>query len=90
MSAANGCKILYLRNAAIEYLKFTGKNAGNKLERDVLHKLQDPVELSYLKADSLMYYDIYGDLYMLSKLKELGLTALSMNQHYLELQLCQK
>ena len=91
VSAANGCKILYLRNAAIEYLKFTGKNAGNKLKRDVLHKLQDPVELSYLKADSLMYYHIYGDLYMLSKSKELGLTALSMNQHYLELQLiCQK
>ena len=87
VSAANACKILYLRNAAIEYLKFTGKDAGNKLERDVLRKLQDPIELSYLKADSLMYYHIYGDLYMLSKSKELGLTALSMNQHYLELQL---
>ena len=33
VSAANACKILiYLRNAAIEYLKFTGKDAGNKLE----------------------------------------------------------
>lgn len=87
VSAANACKILYLRNAAIEYLKFTGKDAGNKLERDVLCKLQDAVELSYLKADSLMYYHIYGDLYMLSKSKELGLSALSMNQHYLELKL---
>ena len=68
-------------------MKFTGKDAGNKLERDVLRKLQDPIELSYLKADSLIYYHIYGDLYMLSKLKELGLTVLSMTQHYLELQL---
>ena len=87
VSAVNACKILYLRNAAIEYLKFTGKDAGNKLERDVLRKLQDPIELSYLKADSLMYYHIYGDLYMLSKSKELGLSAFSMNHHYLELQL---
>ena len=87
VSAANACKVLYLRNAAIEYLKFTGKDAGNKLERDIYQKLQDPVELSHLKADSLMYYHIYGDLYMLSKSKELGLSAFSMNQHYLELQL---
>ena len=69
-------------------MRFTGKVAGNKLELDVLVKLQDPIELSHLKADSLMYYhNIYGDLYMLSKSKELGLSAFSMNQHYLELQL---
>ena len=67
-------------------LKFAGKDAGNKLERDVMRKLQDPIELSYLKADSLMFYRIYGDLYMLCKSKELGLTAFSMNQHYFELQ----
>lgn len=85
VSAANACKILYLRNAAIEYLKFTGKDAENKLERDVMCKLQDPIKLAYLKADSLMYivYHIYGDLYMLSKSKELGKTAFSMNKHYL-------
>ena len=87
VSAANACKILFLRTAAIEYLKFTGKDAGNKLERDVLLKLQDPVELSHMKADSLMYYHIYGHLLMLSKSKELGLSAYSMNQHYLELQI---
>ena len=33
-----------------------------------------------------MYYHIYGDLYMLSKSNDLGLSVLSMNQHYLELQ----
>ena len=87
VSAANACKVLYFRNAAIKYLKFTGKDAGNKLEQDVLLKLQDPFELSHLKADSLMYYRIYGDLHMLSKSKELGLSVFSMNQHYLELQI---
>ena len=33
-----------------------------------------------------MYYHVYGDLYMLSKSNDLGLSVLSMNQHYLELQ----
>lgn len=87
VSAANACKILFLRNAALEYLKYTGKDVGNKLERDVFLKLQDPVELSHLAADSLMYYHVYGDLYMLSKSTELGLSVYSMNQHYLELQI---
>ena len=86
VSAANGCKILFLQDAAIEYLKFTGKDSGNRLERDVFIKLQDPVELAHLKADSLMYHHVYGDLYMLSKSNILGLSVLSMNHHYLELQ----
>ncbi len=85
--AANACKILFLRRAAIEYLKYTGKDAGNKLERDVYLKLQDPIELFHLMADSLMYYHIYGDLLMMSKSKELGLSVYSMNKHYLELKL---
>ena len=38
VSASNACKILYLRHAAIEFLKFTGKDAGNKLERELLLK----------------------------------------------------
>ena len=33
-----------------------------------------------------MYYHVYGDLYMLCKSNDLGLSVLSMNQHYLELQ----
>ena len=67
-------------------MKFTGKDCGNRLERDVFTKLQEPIELACLKADALMYYHIYGDLYMLSKSNDLGLSVLSMNQHYLELQ----
>ena len=85
VSAANASKILFLKDAAIEYLKFTGKNDGNKLERAVYLKLQDEVELNLLRADSLMYYHIYADLVMLSKSNDLGKTAFDMNQHYLEL-----
>ena len=86
VTAANACKIVFLKDAAIGFLKFTGKDSGNRLERDVLTKLQDPIELAHLIADSLMYYHVYGDLYMLSKSNDLGSTVLSMNQHYLELQ----
>ena len=81
----NACKILYLRHAAIEYLKFTGKDAGNKLERELLLKLQNTVEVSHLRVDGIMYYDVYGHLYVLSKSSELGLSAYSMNCHYFEL-----
>lgn len=64
VSAANAVKILFLKDAAMEFLKFTGKDtAGNKLEQEVFRKLQDSEELTYLKADSLMYYHIYADLY---------------------------
>ena len=55
------------------------------MEREVLLKLQNTVELSHLIIDGFMYYHIYGDLYMLSKSKELGLSAFSINCHYLEL-----
>ena len=86
VTAANATKILFLKDAAIAFLKFTGKDrAGNKLEQDVFSKLQDSSELDHLKADSLMYYHVYGDLLMLSKSNDLGLSVLSMNQHYLEL-----
>lgn len=38
-------------------------------------------------ADSLMYYHIYADLFMLSKSTKLEKSAFSMNQHYLEIQI---
>ena len=86
VTAANATKILFLKDAAIAFLKFTGKgSAGNKLENAVFSKLHDSSELDHLKADSLMYNHIYGDLWMLSKSNDLGLSVLSMNQHYLEL-----
>ena len=85
VTASNACKVLFLKDAAIAFLTFTGKNFGNKLERDVFAKLQDAMELAHLMADSLMYYHVYGDLYMLSKSNDLGSTVLSMSYHYLEL-----
>ena len=87
VTAVNACKIVFLKEAAIEYLKFTSKDSGNRLERDIFTKLQDPIELAHLKADSLMYYHVYCDLFIISKSNELGSTVLSMNQHYLELQI---
>ena len=35
VSAANACKVLFLKDVAIKFLRFTGKDAGNKLEREV-------------------------------------------------------
>ena len=85
VSASNAMKILFLRKAAIEFLKFTGKKNGNKLEKEVYRKLHEPSELAQLKADALMFYHIYGDLVMLAKSNELKKTTLDMNPHYLEL-----
>ena len=86
VTSDNATKILFLKDAAIAFLKFTGKDrTGNKLEQDVFSKLHDSNELDHLKADSLMYYHVYGDLLMLSKSNDLGLSVLSMNQHYLDL-----
>ncbi len=86
VTAANASKIVFLKDAAIQFLVYTGKSeTGNKLEKDVFSKLQDPLELVALRADSLMYFHIYADLIMLSKSKDLGKSAMDMNQHYLEM-----
>ena len=67
IAAANGCKILYLKDAAIDFLKFTGKDCGNRLKRDVFKKLQDSIVLAHLKADSLMYYHVYVETFTCSQ-----------------------
>ncbi len=87
VSAANATKILFLVNAAIEYLQYTGKDEGNKLECTVFKKLNDIELLATLKADSLMYYFVYSELVMLAKSEDLKKSAFDMNKHYLELQL---
>ena len=87
VSASNASKIFFLAKASVEFLEYTGKNSGNNLERTVYKKLQDPEELSRLKADALMFYFVYADLVMLAKSNDLSKSALDMNQHYLELQL---
>ena len=87
VSAANAAKIVFLAEAAVCFLKYTGKDVGNKLETDLLMKLLDKNKIAQLRADGLMYFHVYADIVMLSKSVELGKTVLDMNQHYLELKL---
>ncbi len=88
VTAANAAKIIFLKEAAIEYLKYNSKDTGNKLEREVFKKLGDPEQLAMLKCDALMFYHVYADLVMLSKSTDLNKSALDMNIHYLELKSC--
>ena len=85
VTASNASKILFLLQAAIDFLKFTNKHLGNKLERDLFKKLQDQDELARLKADALMFHHVYADLVILAKSLDLSKSAFDMNKHYLEL-----
>ena len=88
VSAANAVRIIFLRVAALDFLKYTGKiETGNKLESSVNEKLTDPTVIACLKVDSLMYYHAYADLVMLSKSTALDKSAFDMKAHYLELQI---
>ena len=44
VTAANAAKIVYLKKAELEFLKYTGKDNGNKLEREVYRKLEESSE----------------------------------------------
>ena len=85
VTAANAMKIIYLRQAAIEFLLYTGKDCGTKLEKTVYVKLQDDTNFLLLKVDALMYYHVYADFVMMSKSTKLQKSVLDMNTHYLEL-----
>ena len=71
VSAANAAKIIFLKNAALHFLKYMGKDTGNKLERDIYMKLLDSTKITQLIADGLMFYHVYADLVMLSKSSDL-------------------
>lgn len=58
VTAANAAKILFLRQAALDFLAYTGKDKGNKLETSVYLMLQDPVELAHLTADAIMFHHV--------------------------------
>ena len=79
VTAANALKIVYLREAAIEFLEYTGKNEGTKLEKEVYLKLMNDVQVLFARAD------IYANLVELSKTNNLNKSVLDMNLHYLEL-----
>ena len=84
VTASNSGKLLFLQQAAIDYLQHTNKSKGNKLEQEVFQKLQNANEISQIKADALMFYHVYADLAMLAKPNEL---KNDMNQHYFKLAL---
>ena len=85
VSAANAARIFFLKEAALEFIRCTGKDQyGNKLEQSIYDELLNPLEIAYLKADSLMFYHVYADLVMLSKSTVLSKSVLDMNVHYLE------
>ena len=85
VTACNASNIIFLMMAAIEFLEYTGKKNGNKLEKEVYLKLKDEQEILQIILDSLMYIHVYADLVMISKSKELKKSSLDMNTHYLEL-----
>ena len=84
VTASNAGKVLFLREAALDFLQYTGKNNGNKLEREVFKKLEDPNKLEHLKVDA---YHVYSNLVMLAKSRDLKKCIFDMRKHYLELQL---
>uniref|UniRef100_A0A1X7T216 Uncharacterized protein n=1 Tax=Amphimedon queenslandica TaxID=400682 RepID=A0A1X7T216_AMPQE len=87
VTAANAMKIIFLREAAIEFLKYTGREEGTKLEKEVYKKLIDDNQMALLKVDALIFYHVYSDLATLSKSNELNKSVLDMNHHYNELKL---
>lgn len=50
VTAVNAGKVLFLKDAAISFLRYTGKEKGNKLEQSVFQKLQDPLELAQVES----------------------------------------
>lgn len=85
VSASNAARIVFLAEAAAEFLRYTGKQSGNKLEIEVYMKLMSVDEMARLRVDAIMYYHVYADLVMLSKSKELAKSVMGTNNHYLEL-----
>ena len=60
VTAANVMRIIFLREAAIEFLKYTGREEGTKLEKGVYEKLIDDNQMAILKVDALMFYHVYS------------------------------
>ena len=87
VTSANAMKIMFLKDSAISFLQFTFRHVkGNKLDKDLFMKLNNPSELVDLKMDALMFYHIYADLVELAKSRDLKKSVLDMNIHYFELQ----
>jgi len=86
---ASNASNLFLKDAVMQFLEYSGKSDGNRLERDIYAKLKNE-ELAHLKVDGLMLYHVYADLMVLAKSNILNKSALDMTHHYLELLSCVK
>ena len=87
-TAANATKVMFLKESAVSFLKFTFRHVnGNKLEKELYKKFNDPNELVQLKLDALMFHHIYADLVTLAKSRELKKSVFDMNIHYCELKM---
>ena len=87
VTASNSARAFFLAPLATEYLQQLSKTKVlNRLEQEVLNKLNSPSELAQLKLDGIFFYHVYADLMMLIKSNDLSKNVLDMNTHYLELQ----
>ena len=50
--------IYLLADAALAFLKYTGKDRGNKLDMEVYAKLTNVQEMAQLRADALLHYHV--------------------------------
>ena len=86
VTSCNAAHIFFLRKAMLAFLneqKMLKKL--NLLELTCLKKLNDPVLLTMVRLEGLMFDHIYADLMMLVKSKDLKKSAFDMNIHYQEL-----
>ena len=86
VTAKNAGRILYLTKAIRDFLTDLAQyKALNQLESQVLKQLSNDSILAQLKLDGLLFDQLYADLMMLVKSKDLDKSVLDMNMHYLEL-----
>jgi len=79
-------RVFYLKRAMIAFLKEQELiKSLNQLESACLKKLEDPMLITKIHMEGLMFDRVYANLMMLVKSKELNKLALDMNVHYKEL-----
>ena len=86
VTSCNAGRIYFLSKAMVAFLMEQKMiKSLNRLESTCLKKLQDPLLLSNLQLEGLMFDKIYADLMMLVKSTDLNKSVLDMNAHCLEL-----
>ena len=86
VTSCNAGRIFFLRRAMVDFLmEQKSIKSLNKLESTCLKKLEDPLLVTNLHLEGLLFDRIYADLMMLVKSADLCKSALDMNVHYFEL-----